>query len=306
MNTYHKYLPVSSEDEQWGLYTLNTGFGKIPLSSVYPSKDHPPSYCFNWQNGRVLSEYQLIYITHGEGVFESKTSGVKNVKEGSIILLFPDEWHRYKPDENTGWNEYWVGFKGPIADNLIRNKFFSRHKPVIHVGVREEIITFFNDISERTRVEPTGYQPLISGEILHLLGFIHAISKENAWYGNKDDTEDLVNKARVIFRENIETTITAEQVAEELGVGYSFFRKVFKKYTGISPGQYLIQLKIEKAKRLLTLPDKLIKEVAYELGFDSCFYFSKLFKEKTGCSPIEYREKYSVHLGFHMPGVTMK
>lgn len=297
MKTYHKYLPVSTQDEQWGLYTLNTGFGHIPLSSTYPSTDHPTSYYFNWQHGRVLDEYQLIYITHGEGVFESRTSGTLRIEAGSVILLFPDEWHRYKPDKNTGWNEYWVGFKGPIADRLITNKFFSRQQPIIRVGLREEIIGFFDDICERTNTELMGYQPLISGEILHLLGFVYAISKENALNADMDWEENLVSKARVIFRENVETSISAEQVSNNLGVSYSLFRKVFKKYTGISPGQYLIQLKIEKAKLLLTFPDKLVKEIAYDLGFDSCFYFSKLFKEKTGLSPVSYRERYQPSAG---------
>jgi len=295
MKTYHNYLPVSPDDEKWGLCTLNAGAGSIPLSSKYPSTDHPSAYYFNWQQGRVLGEYQLIYITQGEGVFESQSGGRQHIKEGSIIILFPDEWHRYKPDERTGWNEYWVGFKGPIADQLVRNRFFSCQKPVIPIGFREDIVAFFNDICERTKTELTGYQPLISGEILHLLGSIHAISKEQAWSGHRGYAESLVNKARVIFRENTGTAITVERVAEELGVSYSLFRKIFKKYTGISPGQYLIQLKIEKAKRLLSFPDKLIKEIAYDLGFESCFYFSKLFKEKTGFSPAKYRDQYLAH-----------
>lgn len=274
---------------------LNAGIGHIPLSSNYPSTDHPSTYYFNWKNGRILSEYQLIYITHGEGSFESRTGGIKKIKAGSIVMLFPDEWHRYKPNERTGWTEYWVGFKGPIADQLIRNNFFSLRKPIMHIGFQEEVIAFFNDIYERTKTEMTGYQPLISSEILHLLGFVYAIGKEKAFRRNNNDMEQLVSQARIVFRENTETTITAEQVADTLGISYSLFRKIFKQYTGIAPGQYLIQLKIEKAKRLLTLPDKLIKEVAYDLGFDSCFYFSKLFKEKTGFSPASYRNRYMSH-----------
>src|SRR5690606_22035735 len=142
----HQYLPLSPNDEKWGLYTLNVGCGTIPLSATYPSPDHPPSYYFNWEKGRVLSDYQLIYITQGEGRFESKTCGVQDIKEGCVILLFPDEWHRYEPNEKTGWNEYWVGFKGPIADQLVKNNFFSLQQPIVHIGLREEIIALFDDI----------------------------------------------------------------------------------------------------------------------------------------------------------------
>jgi AraC-like DNA-binding protein len=82
-----------------------------------------------------------------------------------------------------------------------------------------------------------------------------------------------------------------EEVAKELCVSYAWFRKAFKTYTGIAPHQYLLQLKIEKAKMLLFNRSKSIKEIAFSLNFDSAFYFSKLFKEKVGVSPKEYRKK---------------
>jgi AraC-like DNA-binding protein len=100
-----------------------------------------------------------------------------------------------------------------------------------------------------------------------------------------------VSKARVIFSEKVYEKISPEAVAEELQIGYSLFRKVFKKYTGLAPGQYLIQLKIQKAKELLADPTKLIKEIAYDLNMESSLYFGKLFKEKTGITPVEYRNQ---------------
>lgn len=83
-----------------------------------------------------------------------------------------------------------------------------------------------------------------------------------------------------------------QQIANELQVSYAWFRKMFKLYTGIAPQQYFIQLKIEKAKMLLGDPSKSIKEIAYDLKFESSFYFSKLFKEKAGLSPDQYKKKF--------------
>ena len=74
-----------------------------------------------------------------------------------------------------------------------------------------------------------------------------------------------------------------------MNVGYSWFRKLFKNYTGLSPGQYYLQLKIEKAKELLCNSNSPIKKIAQELNFDSSFYFSRIFKDKTGLKPTEYR-----------------
>ena len=82
----------------------------------------------------------------------------------------------------------------------------------------------------------------------------------------------------------------------ELKVGYSWFRKHFKSYTGLSPGQYYLQLKIEQAKNQLLTSDCSIKNVAYNLNFESVGYFSKIFNEKTGHKPTEFRRLFQQKL----------
>lgn len=289
MINYFKYLPVSKEDEDWGLCVLNAGCTHIGPSSSYPSDSHPSHHNFNWKNGRKLEEYQIIYITNGEGIFESASCKQQVIKDGMIILLFPGEMHRYKPNELTGWDEYWIGIKGDIVDNLIKNLFFKRENPTLNIGFNETITNIFNCIIEKTKHEGTGYQPLISGAALHLMGEIYASFKKTRY--TQDDRQIMVNKARHLFRSNITNDFSPEQLAKELQVGYSWFRKVFKTYTGLAPGQFFIQLKIERAKELLVDPQLSIKQIAYELKFDSCFYFSKIFKEKTGINPSDYRHR---------------
>jgi AraC-like DNA-binding protein len=80
-------------------------------------------------------------------------------------------------------------------------------------------------------------------------------------------------------------------LAEELGISYSSFRSEFKKYNGIAPGQYLLQLRIQSAKRLLVNASMTVKEIAFATGFESQFYFSKMFKKHVGTSPILFRKK---------------
>lgn len=106
MQNYYKYLPVSAEDEKWGLCVLNVGSSRINKSEPYPPEDHPAHHFFDWNKGRILNEYQIIYITKGEGLFESQSCMHKVVKEGTILLLFPGEWHRFKPNIQTGWDEF--------------------------------------------------------------------------------------------------------------------------------------------------------------------------------------------------------
>jgi len=289
MDNYFLYFPVSEKDESWGLTVLNAGSTKIEKNSCYPPANHPSHHNFDWDTGRILQEYQLIYITKGGGIFESENCK-SEVTAGSVILLYPQERHRYKPHQQTGWDEMWVGFKGDFIDNIIEKSYFNPSNAVFHIGFNETIVNLFNDIVKYSKEEKPGYQPMISGAIIYLLGLLHSEHQQKS-LKETDMAEQTVNKARVIFREKVYDKISPEVVAEELQIGYSLFRKIFKKYTGLAPGQYLIQLKIQKAKELLSDPNKLIKEIAYDLHIESSLHFSKLFKEKVGLTPQEYRNQ---------------
>ena len=124
--SYAKYPPCNERDEDFGMYITTCGYSKVHPGTKYPPREHPSSYMFSWENGRVLQDYQFIYITRGEGLFESKSSSLRRVTAGSTIIVFPDEWHRYKPIDSTGWNEYWIGFKGATALMMEKKHFIKR------------------------------------------------------------------------------------------------------------------------------------------------------------------------------------
>jgi len=297
MNNYFKYLPVSKDDENWGLCVVNAGCTQIRPNGLYPFESHPAHHYFNWTFGRVLDEYQIIYITKGQGVFESNHCPKVEITPGTIILLFPGERHRYKPNCETGWDEYWIGLKGNVIDNLVQKQFLNKQNPCLSIGLNENIFNLFLHIIEVTKTENVGYQQLISGAAFHLIGLIHSTVKHNAMAC--ESKELVVEEARILFRANINSDYSAEMAAKDLSVGYSWFRKIFKNHTGLSPGQYYIQLKIERAKELLNNPEIPIKEIAYELAFQNYFYFSTLFKKKTGLTPSDYRKRM---IGHHIDG----
>lgn len=291
MTDYYKYLPLSKEDENWGLSVLNIGCTHIAGENSYPLKAHPASHHFTWETGRILNEYQIIYITNGKGIFESDSCKRREILAGTIIVLFPGERHRYRPDHQTGWDEYWIGLKGDIIDNLARKHFIRKDNPSLYIGFHEAIFNLFNNIIDVAKRESYGYQPLISGAALHLMGIFHFAMKQQGL--KSEEKELIVDKAKLLFRSNVTNDFSAKDAAQQLQVGYSWFRKEFKYYTGLSPGQYFIQLKIEFAKELLSDLDVPIKNIAIDLRFDNYFYFSKMFKEKTGMTPKNFRDRIS-------------
>lgn len=100
-----------------------------------------------------------------------------------------------------------------------------------------------------------------------------------------------IRRACLHILQNSEQTIDMQQLSSDLGISYSAFRSHFKQITGLPPGQYQIQIRLNKARRLLRNSTLSIQEIAEQLGFESIDYFSRLFKKKTGCFPLAYRKQ---------------
>lgn len=286
MEDYFKYLTHNAYDEAWGLYLTVGGCARVQPDSSYPPAGHPTGYSFNWENGRILNEYQVNYITEGEGILELK-SGRFQVKEGSVLIIRPDQWHRYRPLKEKGWKEHYIGFKGKLAQTFLNERFFSSRLPVIHIGFDERILQTFHDVIHIIRDEKPGYHQVCAGLVIHILGLIGSIKKnENFRHGK---IENIIQKACIIIRDNLDKNLNVEDLAEQLNISYSLFRKSFKRYTGLSPAQYHLSLRLKQANFLLASTDMSIKEISFRLGFCSVYYFSKLFKEKNRMTPTEYR-----------------
>ncbi len=287
-NTEIKYITSTEKDEDLILKVNTVGFESVSAYAKYPTMGHPLGYSFNFERGRVLHEFQLLYLTKGKGQFASKSTSVCEIQEGTVIFLFPGEWHTYRPKESTGWESYWVGFSGTIANDLLENNSISVKNPVIDIGYDEEIVNLCKKILEISSGERPGYQQLLSGMAIHLLTYVFYREKDKNW----KDKEVLkkIEKARLMIREKLHTSVSPEEIASSLNMSYTWFRRMFRQYTGLAPAQYIAKLKIQKAKELLSVSNKTIKEIAIELGFESFDYFSTAFKRQTQMTPGEFRK----------------
>ena len=142
-------------------------------------------------------------------------------------------------------------------------------------------------IRDRVEKEQPGFQQIASGLIVQLLGYLVALDKQKGFSGKK--IVAVVEEARFRMRSEVGENFDIEGFAAEQNIGYSYFRRMFKNYTGLSPRQYCLQLKMMRAKELLLSTNLSVKEISYELGFESIHYFSRMFKQKTGKSPVEFR-----------------
>lgn len=283
-----KYMLASERDALWGLTVSTVGYEEIAPGDSYPTRGHADGYYFNLDQGRELNEYQLLYITEGEGTFHSRTIREARLCEGDLFLLFPGEWHSYHPNSKAGWKSYWIGFKGQNMDDRVRAGFLSPQKPIYHVGFSDAIVRLYKNAYDAALEEAAYSQQLMAGLVNLLIGMMYS-KERNIQLSRNQAHVDMISRARLRIREALESNLTIQQVAEEMGVSYSNFRKLFKEYTGISPAIYQQDLRLQRAKELLSTTDLSIKEIAYRLNFESPDYFSAKFKIKTGRRPTELR-----------------
>ena len=290
---YFKYLTASKPDKEWGLYLKVAGFTENPPYAPYPLIQHPSGYHFTWQKGRTLDEFQISYITKGKGVLE--ISGKTHViKAGMAFIIFPGQWHRYKPDISTGWNEYYIGFQGAYASVICNQPVFRFNGSVFDIGHNITILSSFDDILVKVKSEHPGYQQQAAGRVVSILGEILATVKNQDFSGR--EIEKLIKMAQFEIRERLSQSINFESFAEKYHVSYSYFRRMFKIYTGLSPAQYHLQLRLHKARDLICTTDLSMKEITFNLGFESQFHFSKIFKKKFGVAPKHFKERRDLEI----------
>lgn len=285
-----KYMLANERDQQWGLTVSTVGYEEIGPGEPYPTRGHADGYYFNLEEGRELNEYQLLYIPEGSGIFHSTTVPETELREGDMFLLFPGEWHSYHPRPEQGWKSYWIGFNGKNIDDRVNLGFLRKDKPIYHIGYSYEIVHLYEQAFATANEEQASSQQMLAGIVNYLIGIMYSLER-NIELNKNHAHVDMVKRARLRIYEALESSLTIQQIAEEMGVSYSNFRKLFKEYTGLSPATYQQDLKLLRAKELLSTTNLSVKEIAYKLNFDSPDYFSAKFKIKTGRKPSDMRQK---------------
>jgi AraC-like DNA-binding protein len=281
---YFKYLPAAPRDRNWGWHVSAVGWSRVQAHEHYPPAAHPQGYDYKWPRNRVLQEFQCIYITRGQGTFQTKASGRHKLKAGSLFFVFPDQPHRYTPDPKTGWDEHWVSFDGDMPRQLLEKGIFSRNRPVYAMGLNPSIIRCYNNILDVVEAREPGYSPITAMLTAQLVARVQATT------GQVDEpAQQRMRMAMFRIEEDVDRVINFELIATELNMGYPKFRQEFKRYAGLSPKQYHIQLRISKAKSLLTNTELNINEIASTMSFESPYYFMRYFKQRTQMSPTEWR-----------------
>lgn len=288
----HKYLISSEKDQKWGITVNAVGNATIEAGyTTYPPRvGHPSAFYFDVNKGRILESYQLLYITSGRGFFYGQDHQRTEIGAGDMILLRPNRWHSYMPDRTTGWHEYWIGFSGPNMDARFRNDFFDDRLEVFRIGLRDEITSLYETAIEVAEHERSSYQQYLAGIANLLLGMAMYYHTNHLFVSSEIVAQ--IDRARKIMREGLYSDITPEEVARQVNMSYSWFRKMFRDYTNISPAHYMQKLRLQEACHLLTCTPMSVKEISFRLNYGDASYFSNMFRRQLRMTPLEYRSRF--------------
>jgi AraC-like DNA-binding protein len=289
VKNYFVYLPDDRAETAWECTATAAGYTRVLPGNDYPPQRHPMDHHFTWSKGRILDAYQIVFITEGTGWFESGRARRKYcVEAGTVFLLFPRVWHRYAPDAETGWVEHWIECRGRAFDRARELGLINPKRSVLRTGLDPDLLYCFERCHALAHRSTSDRQAALATLGLHILTLLGHAGTGSVVERQMDDA---IQRAQLWIAEHYPEALNMQQLARELNVSYSWFRHAFRSRTGLSPKQYHVQMRLQKAQDFLANTAKSVKEIAAILGFDSPYHLSAQFKGYSGLAPDRWRRR---------------
>ncbi len=245
------------------------------------------------QRTQGIDQHILIYNIEGSGW--TKIGDKKYlISPGDFFIIPAGESNCYAADENNPWSIYWIHFKGQTADAFIRTYFQRTGTYFGRLPYNEHRIHLFNELYKHLE-RGYGHDNLsyVNMLLLHFLSsfLFDPIFNEAS---SEDNDTDIIHQSILYMQQKMSSILSLQDISAHVHISMSHYAFLFKKKTGFSPIEYFNHLKIQKACQYLQFTSMRIKEIAYQLGIEDPYYFSRLFAKVMGMSPKEYRNKFII------------
>lgn len=233
----------------------------------------------------IRTAYLLHYVLKGKGCYRAHDRTCF-LSQGDVFVIFPGDVISYQADEQEPWAYCWIAFQGTAAEEYCQRIGVSRDRCILHPEDDRfpAAVSSCLDYTELNRGNLS--QLRLSAFVLEILSSLeprHPLPDKGA------QKQNYINKALHYIESNCHRKILPSDVSAYVGLEYSYFYKLFKGETGVSPEHYLIRLRIEKAKVFIQAGFS-FQQIPELIGVSDVFYFFKLFKKVTGMTPSAYRK----------------
>jgi AraC-like DNA-binding protein len=263
-------------------------------SSFYAYRYQVSNFEFKWH---YHPEYELTYIIKGSG-YRIVGNSYEYFNEGDLVLLgcnLPHTWTSKKLDgENSEaiviqFSEEFISPFIKFNESILIKKMLEFSTRGIRFQLNGQLLLKIFHLPEIKGME----------KILGLISILDDLSKEpinliasNSFHNVVSKKNEIrINKVCLFIQDHFANKITLKEVAELIHLTESNFCKFFKKATGKTYSDYINEIRINEAVRLLLQTEKTINQISYECGFETLSYFNRVFMNKKGRTPSTYRKK---------------
>lgn len=236
------------------------------------------------------TEYVIHIITEGFGFYQVDNE-TYSLEKNQGFLIYPGVSTIYGTGKENPWSYIWVGFNGIKAYECISNAGFTKKKPF---NTFQQIDILQDCVNQMLEYHQLTY----SNELKRgsqLMRFMATLIDDNQTANSNHITYDYsgaiyVEHAINYLSKNYSKKIKINDLAKYIGINRSYLTNSFKKAINMSPQEFLVNLRMEKAVSLLQKTTLPINTISNQIGYDDPLAFSKIFKQKYGLSPKAFRE----------------
>ncbi|MDB5052738.1 MAG: AraC family transcriptional regulator [Bacilli bacterium] len=234
------------------------------------------------------SSHILIYCSGGSGWFSIDGQRRIAVHQGVLIVIPANTSHIYASDDKNPWSIYWLHMKGSDVFTYLGDSAKVQPLPISaekSIGIVKLFQECFHILEKGYSLNNLIYVSQILGHLLSLI-FVYQGQQPIS----VDPNSFTIDRAIQVMIDRLDSTLTLNDLTEQVNLSKPHLIHLFKKHTGYSPIDYYLRLKIQRACQLLDFSEFTLKEICGKLGIADPYYFSRLFSKIMGISPTQYRK----------------
>ncbi len=245
------------------------------MNSIVFVGEHSRTYDVQWHSHE---EWELVYCTGGEGVFRFENGSTMTYTRGDVVVIPPGELH--SNNSRGGFTNIHMRMVDPSFPYRNAFRVADGQRGQLHMAFDEAKVYFVADIKQREVV-------------LSALGEL-VCSYLMVYRSNSELSRPVEQIRSLIFTNYARADFALDEAIRELPFHYDYLRKLFKKEMGMTPLEYMTNLRMKKAETMLTAmwgSGYSVAEISVLCGYDDALYFSRVFKKHFGCSPTAFAKK---------------
>ena len=264
---------------------LKNYLSHLNINLIIADYTHCPA---NWRDIDYIPDYNKFYfICNGEGWLKIGEQEFFP-KPGQLFFMPAGIKQSYSTISKNTFEKYWCHFTAKIGDVSLCN--FIKFPFYIDVVDKKEVEKLFIKLIDYYKSEKIPSCLYAQSMLIEIFAYYIGNIPEGNLLLSPSSSVKKLNYLLLYIENNISLDLTVEKLAKMAGFHPNYFIRFFKKHMGNSPINYINKIKMEKAKELLSINDEMnISEIAYTIGFNDVYHFSKVFKKYTGFSPSEFR-----------------